>query len=216
MALEDSLEAQVEGNTQPIKRKRGRPRKYPRLGEVSQAQGEPSAPSSPSMGAGIGTDEKLSLSPAITPGNTGRSEKLSPDNAQGRKSSRKVSPINRGREKVSQALPLLYSTKQITSKTALTLVQIYSQELTPEQITLLLDNREKLQLTHAELTALSLLEATETSEEARKQYWKIQETLERSKKPSTPVNKPQITLLEEKMSKAEEAIFGEIIEKPID
>lgn len=119
-------------------------------------------------------------------------------------------------EKVSRAVPIIYGAKQITSKTALTLTQIYSQELTPEEITMLLEHRDELHLTHAELTALSLLAQTEYDKEARKQYWKIQETLERSKKQPTSINPSNATLLEQKLATAEEAIFGEVITKPID
>lgn len=125
-------------------------------------------------------------------------------------------PVGTEVEKVSRPLLCIYGERRITSKTALSLVQIYSQELTPEEITLLLDNREELRLTHAELTALTLLQNMAENSEDRKQYWKIQETIEKSKKQPTPVSKPESTLLEQKLAEAQEAIFGEIVENPID
>lgn len=126
---------------------------------------------------------------------------------------KKVSHRGR-RAKLTLATPVIYSTKQ--SKTTLNLVQIYSSELTKEQIGLVLDHREELNLTHAEETALSLLQDMETNPESRKQYWKIQETLARAKQQPTPVKTDSTTLLDKRLEAAEEAIFGEIIEKPID
>lgn len=125
----------------------------------------------------------------------------------------KLSPSNRGGEKVSHVLPLYYDIKQLKSKTTLTLVTLFSVELTPAEIKLMLDHRDELELTHAEITALNLLQNMENDPESRKHYWKIMETMQKDKKQPTPVQPQTTTLLDEKLAQAQEAIFGEILEK---
>lgn len=128
----------------------------------------------------------------------------------------KLSPDLTRAEKALSPVPIIYGARQITEKNTLNLLQIYSQNLTSEQVEMMLEYRAELELTHAEEMALNLLKATKTDENAKKQYWKIQETLERSRKQLTPVKASNSTLLDQKLAAAEEAIFGEIIEKPVD
>lgn len=155
-----------------------------------------------------------------------QTRKLSPTSTSGNKS-QKVSDSNlfptpgREIEKLSRATPVIYGEKRLQNKTALTLVHLYSQEMTPEQIDLMFDYREELQLTHSELVALSLLRDMDSKNphikaEATKRYWKIQETIEKSKKPATSVSPNNSSLLDRTLENAQEAIFGEIIEKSVD
>ena len=124
-------------------------------------------------------------------------------------------------EKLSRATPVIYSRENLKNSTTLTLVALYSKEMTPMEIEKALANQEKLKLTHAELVALSLLsnmtsENPKIAEESRKQYWKIQETLEKSKKSSASVTASPSSLLDRKLEEAQEAIFAELPKKAID
>lgn len=152
-------------------------------------------------------------SPTSTSTSGNKSQKVSKDQP--------FTPTEREIEKLSRATPVIYGEKRLQNKTALTLVHLYSQEMTPEQIDLMFDYREELQLTHSELVALSLLRDMGSKNphikaEATKRYWKIQETIEKSKKPATSVSPNNSSLLDRTLENAQEAIFGEIIEKSVD
>lgn len=120
-----------------------------------------------------------------------------------------------GVEKVAHITPVIYSTRSLQGKNASTLLAIFSTELTPDEIEFMLEYKDELELTHAELAALSVL-ANMQEQENRKQYWKIMDNLAKSKNVATPISKSTSTLLDEKLAQAQEAIFGEIIEKPLD
>lgn len=114
---------------------------------------------------------------------------------------------------LQRSLPVIYSQKKSFSKSTMNLVNIYSAELTPVEIDLILEYKDELHLTHAELTALTLLKNMENDPKSADRYWKIQETMEKSKKTLTSVSTNNSSLLEEKLAQAEEAIF---VKKPID
>lgn len=95
-------------------------------------------------------------------------------------------------------------------KTSLSYTLLYASQLTPIQISLLLENADALELTMAEVLALSLLERTKNHDQkAEKIYWDLMKTQAKNEK-ITPV-KSENSLLDEALSKAESAIFGEIV-----
>lgn len=95
-------------------------------------------------------------------------------------------------------------------KTSLSYTLLYAGQLTPIQISLLLENADALELTMAEVLALSLLERTKNHDQkAEKIYWDLMKTQAKNEK-ITPV-KSENSLLDEALSKAESAIFGEIV-----
>lgn len=98
-------------------------------------------------------------------------------------------------------------------KTSLSYTLLYASQLTPVQISLLLENADALELTMAEVLALSLLERTKNHDQkAEKIYWDLMKTQAKNEK-TTPI-KQESTLLDEALSKAENAIFGEVIDNP--
>lgn len=98
-------------------------------------------------------------------------------------------------------------------KTSLSYTLLYASQLTPIQISLLLENADALELTMAEVLALSLLERTKNHDQkAEKIYWDLMKTQAKNEK-TTPI-KQENTLLDEALSKAENAIFGEVIDNP--
>lgn len=98
-------------------------------------------------------------------------------------------------------------------KTSLSYTLLYASQLTPIQISLLLENADALELTMAEVLALSLLERTKKHDQkAEKIYWDLMKTQAKNEK-TTPI-KQENTLLDEALSKAENAIFGEVIDNP--
>lgn len=180
-------DSNVYTDTQPIKRGRGRPRKHPVIPIDAQTQVETQVQA-----------QKLSQSEGL--------EKLS-HGTQALTSSVK-------RRNLTHATPVIYGNRAIT-KSALSLVNTYSAELTKNEIKLMLELQNELELTHAEITALSLLVEMENNPEARKTYWKVEETILKTKK-TTPIKQTSSSLLDEKLANAEEAIFGEVIEKGVD
>lgn len=98
-------------------------------------------------------------------------------------------------------------------KTSLCYALLYASQLTPIQISLLLENADALELTMAEVLALSLLERTKNHDQkAEKIYWDLMKNQAKNEK-ITPI-KQENTLLDEALSKAENAIFGEVIDNP--
>lgn len=98
-------------------------------------------------------------------------------------------------------------------KTSLSYTLLYASQLTPIQISLLLENADTLELTMAEVLALSLLDRTKKHDQkAEKIYWDLMKTQAKNEK-TTPI-KQESNLLDEALSKAENAIFGEVIDNP--
>lgn len=101
----------------------------------------------------------------------------------------------------------------VRGKTSLSYTLLYASQLTPIQISLLLENADALELTMAEVLALSLLERTKNHDQkAEKIYWDLMKTQAKNEK-ITPV-KSENSLLDEALSKAESAIFGEVVDSP--
>lgn len=98
-------------------------------------------------------------------------------------------------------------------KTSLSYTLLYASQLTPIQISLLLENADALELTMAEVLALSLLDRTKNHDQkAEKIYWDLMKNQAKNEK-TTPI-KQENTLLDEALSKAENAIFGEVVDNP--
>lgn len=98
-------------------------------------------------------------------------------------------------------------------QTSLCYTLLYSSQLTPIQISLLLENSDTLELTMAEVLALSLLERTKNHDpKAEKIYWDLMKSQAKNEK-ITPV-KAENTLLDDALAKAENAIFGEVVDNP--
>lgn len=98
-------------------------------------------------------------------------------------------------------------------QTSLSYTLLYASQLTPIQISLLIENADALELTMAEVLALSLLDRTKNHDQkAEKIYWDLMKTQAKNEK-TTPI-KQESTLLDEALSKAENAIFGEVIDNP--
>lgn len=96
-------------------------------------------------------------------------------------------------------------------KTSLSYTLLYASQLTPIQISLLLENADALELTMAEVLALSLLERTKNHDQkAEKIYWDLMKAQAKNEK-TAPI-KQENTLLDEALSKAENAIFGEVVD----
>lgn len=101
----------------------------------------------------------------------------------------------------------------IRGKTSLSYTLLYASQLTPIQISLLLENADALELTMAEVLALSLLERTKNHDQkAEKIYWDLMKAQAKNEK-TVPI-KQENTLLDEALSKAENAIFGEVVDNP--
>lgn len=101
----------------------------------------------------------------------------------------------------------------VRGKTSLSYALLYASQLTPIQISLLLENADTLELTMAEVLALSLLDRTKNHDQkAEKIYWDLMKNQAKNEK-TTPV-KQENTLLDEALSKAENAIFGEVVDNP--
>lgn len=96
-------------------------------------------------------------------------------------------------------------------KTSLSYTLLYASQLTPIQISLLLENSDALELTMAEVLALSLLERTKNHDQkAEKIYWDLMKSQAKNEKLTSV--KGEHSLLDEALSKAESAIFGEIVD----
>lgn len=107
----------------------------------------------------------------------------------------------------------LASFTSVKGKTSLSYTLLYASQLTPIQISLLLENADTLELTMAEVLALSLLDRTKNHDQkAEKIYWDLMKTQAKNEK-TTPI-KQESNLLDEALSKAENAIFGEVIDNP--
>lgn len=124
-------------------------------------------------------------------------------------------------KKLSQAqgrthIPVDIKISQFTSgkgQTSLSYALLYASQLTPMEISILLENADTLELTMAEVLALSLLERTKNHDQkAEKIYWDLLKTQAKNEK-STPI-KQETTLLDEALAKAENAIFGEVVDNP--
>lgn len=98
-------------------------------------------------------------------------------------------------------------------KTSLAYVLLYSRELTPIEIELLLEKQNDLNLTASEIIALDLVKRTiNHDQKAEKIYWDLMKNGEKNQK-ITPI-KTETTLLDEALEKAENAIFGEVVDNP--
>ena len=132
------------------------------------------------------------------------------------KHNREVMLKKTSRDTPHQPLPVNLSLDKFTSvrgKTSLSYTLLYASQLTPIQISLLLENADTLELTMAEVLALSLLERTKNHDQkAEKIYWDLMKAQAKNEK-TTPV-KQENTLLDEALSKAENAIFGEVVDNP--
>lgn len=96
-------------------------------------------------------------------------------------------------------------------RTSLSYTLLYASQLTPIQISLLLENSDALELTMAEVLALSLLERTKNHDQkAEKIYWDLLKSQAKNEKLTSV--KREHSLLDEALSKAESAIFGEIVD----
>lgn len=96
-------------------------------------------------------------------------------------------------------------------KTSLSYTLLYASQLTPIQISLLLENADALELTMAEVLALALLERTKNHDQkAEKIYWDLMKSQAKNEKLTSV--KSENSLLDEALSKAESAIFGEIVD----
>lgn len=106
------------------------------------------------------------------------------------------------------------SQTSVKGKTSLCYALIYARELTPVQIEALLAKKDEINLTSAEVIALSLIDRTiKHDQKAEKIYWDLLKNEQKNNK-ITPV-KAENTLLDEALAKAENAIFGEIVvDKP--
>lgn len=137
--------------------------------------------------------EKLSRATNLT--NLGESKKLSK------------------RERFPQPLPVnidFSSQTGVKGKTSLCYALLYSANLSPHNIALLLESQEELKLTSAEVIALSLIDRTTKGDpKAEKIYWDLLKNQAKNDK-ITPV-KSENTLLDDALAKAENAIFGEIV-----
>lgn len=113
----------------------------------------------------------------------------------------------------SQFLPVNISVPSQTSvkgKTSLCYALIYARELAPVQIEALLAKKDEMNLTSAEVIALSLIDRTiKHDQKAEKIYWDLLKNEQKNSK-ITPV-KTENTLLDDALAKAENAIFGEIV-----
>lgn len=132
------------------------------------------------------------------------------------KHNREVMLKKTSRDTPHQPLPVNLSLDKFTSvrgKTSLSYTLLYASQLTPIQISLLLENADTLELTMAEVLALSLLERTKNHDQkAEKIYWDLMKAQAKNEK-TTPV-KQENTLLDEALSRAENAIFGEVVDNP--
>lgn len=96
-------------------------------------------------------------------------------------------------------------------RTSLSYTLLYASQLTPIQISLLLENSDALELTMAEVLALALLERTKNHDQkAEKIYWDLLKSQAKNEKLTSV--KREHSLLDEALSKAESAIFGEIVD----
>lgn len=96
-------------------------------------------------------------------------------------------------------------------KTSLSYTLLYASQLTPIQISLLLKHADALELTMAEVLALSLLDRTKNRDQkAEKIYWDLMKSQAKNEKLTSV--KSENSLLDEALSKAESAIFGEIVD----
>lgn len=102
------------------------------------------------------------------------------------------------------------SSTSVKGKTSLCYALLYARELTPVQVETLLQNQLELNLTSAEVIALSLIDRTTKGDpKAEKIYWDLLKNQAKNDK-ITP-EKSQNTLLDEALAKSENAIFGEIV-----
>lgn len=133
---------------------------------------------------------------------------------KGSKNKRTIEKLSR--DTPHQPLSVNLSMTSFTSvrgKTSLSYALLYASQLTPIQISLLLENADTLELTMAEVLALSLLDRTKNHDQkAEKIYWDLMKNQAKNEK-TTPV-KQENTLLDEALSKAENAIFGEVVDNP--
>lgn len=179
----------IHEHKQPIKRGRGRPK-----GARNKSKTEKVSPHTPSpftIDASVSENEKVSLT------------------------SRKMKKPSQA--PTSEYLPVNISIPSQTSvkgKTSLCYALLYSRELTPVQIEALLAKKDEMNLTSAEVIALSLIDRTIKHDvKAEKIYWDLLKNGQKNSK-ITPV-KAKSTLLDEALAKAENAIFGEIVvDKP--
>lgn len=105
------------------------------------------------------------------------------------------------------------SQTSVKGKTSLCYALIYARELTPIQIEALLAKKDEMSLTSAEVIALSLIDRTiKHDQKAEKIYWDLLKNEQKNNK-ITPV-KAENTLLDEALAKAENAIFGEVVDNP--
>lgn len=184
---QEQLERGVVEEQQPIKRGRGRPKgsKNRRTEKVS-----PRAPQFPIGASSASENEKVS---------------------QARGEMKKVSQAP-----TSEYLPVnisIPSQSNVKSKTSLCYALIYARELTPIQIEALLAKKDEMSLTSAEVIALSLIDRTiKHDQKAEKIYWDLLKNEQKNNK-ITPV-KAENTLLDEALAKAENAIFGEVVDNP--
>lgn len=103
------------------------------------------------------------------------------------------------------------SQTSVKGKTSLCYALIYARELTPIQIVALLAKKDEINLTSAEVIALNLIDRTIKHDvKAEKIYWDLLKNQAKNEK-ITP-EKAENTLLDEALAKAENAIFGEVVD----
>lgn len=172
--------------SQPIKRKRGRPPKQYKIDDKRKTF----------TGDNSNTDQSSAQF------DERQLEKLSHDIGKRGKRNRELLPV------------VLDTSNQmrLRGKTSLTYLQIYGQ-LNRGQLEAVLNQKsEDLPLTIAEIAALNLLnEVISGDEKAKKLYWDLQKTLEKSKNTPVKPDKNASTLLEKALAESEEAILGEIV-----
>lgn len=171
---------------QPIKRKRGRPPKQYKIDDKRKSF----------------TGDNSNANQFNSQFNERQLEKLSHDIGKRGKRNRALLPV------------VLDTSNQmrLRGKTSLTYLQIYGQ-LNRGQLEAVLNQKsEDLPLTIAEIAALNLLnEVISGDEKAKKLYWDLQKTLEKSKNTPVKPDKNASTLLEKALAESEEAILGEIV-----
>jgi len=203
-------EETIQELPQPVKRGRGRPKgsknKVKRLEQsplsyVQQGQPQEESTAQPTtIAVSVDKDEKLSNGKTF--------KKLSKNfhEPQGKSSY----PLQEQHLCVETRVTRLEGVK---NKTSLYYTLLYSATLSPHNITLLLEKQEDLCLTASEIIALDLVDRTlKHDQKAEKIYWDLVKKGDKNDK-ITPI-KSENTLLDEALAKAEDAIFGEIVDNP--
>lgn len=186
-------------SSQVVKRRRGRPKGSLNKKTLAKQKAEHS------IGAlNAKKGEKLSQARMSRT----NSEKLSPTSE-----TEKLSQLEHNHGEMLPVDTMTSPQKLRIGKTSLAYAFLYSRELTPIQIELLLEKQNDLNLTASEIIALDLVQRTlKHDQKAEKIYWELMKNGEKNQK-ITPI-KTETTLLDEALEKAEDAIFGEVIDTP--